>query len=149
MSISCYESESCGDALFQKNHEDGNQHSHVNNEIVDDTNGSIDKLDELENRLLKESVRDEHKAYAIYCQYAHAKGFSVRKGKQAFFAGTNIVKSKSFLCSKERSKDNKWQMTGIWKQLDKRTGCKALIWFICDDKGQWKVTKWIKSVIMK
>ncbi|KAL3506407.1 hypothetical protein ACH5RR_031789 [Cinchona calisaya] len=125
MSISCYGSESCGDALFHKNHEDGNQHSYVNDEIVDDTNGSIDKIDELE---IKESVRDEHEVYTLYCQYVHAKGFSVRKRKTNFYVGTNIVMTKSFLCSKERAKDNKRHMT-TWKQLDTRTCCKALIWW--------------------
>ena len=38
-------------------------------------------LNESENKLVNCVIRSEKEAYQLYCDYTHAMGFSVRKGK--------------------------------------------------------------------
>lgn len=46
-------------------------------------------------------------AYLLYCRYAHAKRFSVRKGEQQYISHNNELQSKEFNCSCEGLKDEK------------------------------------------
>ncbi|KZV31556.1 hypothetical protein F511_07407 [Dorcoceras hygrometricum] len=75
-------------------------------EIEVPTENSI--VDVLKSKLEVGSiVNNLEEAYLLYCQYAHAKGFSVRKGEQRCFSHSKEIQSKEFNCSCEGSKDEK------------------------------------------
>lgn len=101
-------------------------------------------VDDLEKILVGQVVRNEEEAYKVYCDYAHVMGFSVRKGKQYYFPGTKIIRSKSYYCSKE-GLVNEDISVATHNKLDARTGCKAMICFTRAEDGQWKVTKFVKE----
>ncbi|CAI9778224.1 unnamed protein product [Fraxinus pennsylvanica] len=114
-------------------------------EVVDEIVGSNEVLiEELEKKLLEQVVYSEEEAYMLYCDYAQAMGFSVRRGKQYYFMGTKRVRTKSYCRSKEGYKDYKVDAL-TYKKPETRTGCKAMICFGCDDNGQWKVTRFFKD----
>ncbi|KAL3825160.1 hypothetical protein ACJIZ3_021189 [Penstemon smallii] len=116
-------------------------------EVVDVNEGQGEAyVHELETKLLEQAMHSEEEAYMLYCDYAQAMGFIVRRGKQKYFRGTKRVKSKTYCCSKEGVKDEGRSDKGFGcKKPDTRTGCKAMISFSCDDNGQWKVYRYVKE----
>ncbi|GER30666.1 Far-red impaired responsive (FAR1) family protein [Striga asiatica] len=116
-------------------------------EVVDVNEGPDEAhILELEKKLLEQIVYSEEEAYMLYCDYAQAMGFNVRRGKQYYFMGTKRVRSKTYCCSKEGAKDEKSDTNGVsYKKPETRTGCRAMISFACDDSSQWKVSKFVKE----
>ncbi|XP_051131633.1 protein FAR-RED ELONGATED HYPOCOTYL 3-like isoform X2 [Andrographis paniculata] len=116
-------------------------------EVVDVNEGQDEAhILELEKKLLEHVVYSEEEAYMLYCDYAHAMGFNVRRGKQYYFTGSRRIRSKTYCCSKEGVKDDKTDITSVgYKKPETRTGCRAMISFVCDDNGQWKVTRFFKE----
>ncbi|XP_027164402.1 protein FAR1-RELATED SEQUENCE 7-like isoform X2 [Coffea eugenioides] len=107
-------------------------------------------IEALENLLSEKVLNCEEEAYKLYCDYAFAMGFSVRKGKQYYFEGTKRVRAKMYCCSKEglaiseREGGNGGSNSCNNNKLETRTGCKAMIYFVCN-KGEWKVGKFVKE----
>ncbi|XP_073152453.1 protein FAR1-RELATED SEQUENCE 5-like [Henckelia pumila] len=59
-------------------------------------------VDQLKSKLLVgQVVKSVEDTYLLYCNYAHAKGFSVKKGDQRYFPGSTELQSKEFECSCE------------------------------------------------
>ncbi|XP_047950913.1 protein FAR1-RELATED SEQUENCE 5-like [Salvia hispanica] len=116
-------------------------------EVVDGNEGQDGgHILELEKKLLEQVVYSEEEAYMLYCDYATAMGFNVRRGKQYYFMGTKRVRSKTYCCSKEGVKDDKADTSGVcYKKPETRTGCRAMVSFVCDDSGQWKVSRFQKE----
>jgi hypothetical protein len=83
--------------------------------------------------------------YELYCEYAHACGFSVRKGKQYYVKGTNIIRSKVFFCSKQGIKKFKSEVQSCNEKLETRTSCKALVQFEVGPNKKWKVIKLVND----
>ncbi|XP_073019263.1 protein FAR1-RELATED SEQUENCE 5-like [Primulina eburnea] len=101
----------------------------------------ISVVDILENKLAVGSiVNSVEEAYLLYCQYAHAKGFSVRKGDQRCFPKTNELQSKEFNCSCEGKKDEKCSSKRIpvYQKLITRTKCKARLKITREKEGVWQ-----------
>ncbi|CAA0836552.1 Unknown protein [Striga hermonthica] len=70
---------------------------------VQSSNNLVDVLEaKLAVGALVNSIED---AYLLYCQYAHAKGFSVRKGDQRCFPRSSEIQLKIFGCSCAGEKD--------------------------------------------
>ncbi|XP_073017985.1 protein FAR1-RELATED SEQUENCE 5-like [Primulina eburnea] len=86
-------------------------------------------------------------AYLLYCQYAHAKGFSVRKGEQRCFSHTDELQSKEFNCSCEGLKDEKRssKKIPIYQKLLTRTNCKAKLKISRENGGQWIVSRFVEE----
>ncbi|KAL0912129.1 hypothetical protein M5K25_018080 [Dendrobium thyrsiflorum] len=103
------------------------------------TSGEFLRLDEGKKDLLGQIVDSEKEAYKLYCDYAHYVGFSVRKGKNAYFLGTKNIKAKEFLCSKAGFKEDEPEATR--SKLESRTGCKAMVKFQVDENGKWRVSR--------
>ncbi|XP_073045332.1 protein FAR1-RELATED SEQUENCE 5-like [Primulina eburnea] len=105
-------------------------------------------VDVLESKLLvgtaMNSVED---AYLLYCQYAHAKGFSVRKGDQRCFSHTNELQSKEYNCSCEGSKDERSssQRILVYQKLITRTNCKAKLKITREKGGEWRVSRFVEE----
>lgn len=116
-------------------------------EVVDVNEGQDEgHILELEKKLMEQVVYSEEEAYMLYCDYATAMGFNVRRGKQYYFMGTKRVRSKTYCCSKEGVKDDKADTNAVgYKKPETRTGCRAMISFVCDDSGQWKVSRFLKE----
>ncbi|KAK4434956.1 protein FAR1-RELATED SEQUENCE 5, partial [Sesamum alatum] len=100
---------------------------------------------EVERRLLVQVAQTENEAYELYQDYANLVGFSVRKGKQYYVSGTNMLRWKSYLCSKEGVKDERPRSKGTRKRNTTRTECKAMIAFNIDKDGLWRVAKFVKE----
>ncbi|KAL3506738.1 hypothetical protein ACH5RR_032120 [Cinchona calisaya] len=109
-------------------------------------------IEELEKLLLENVLHCEEEAYKLYCDYAFAVGFSVRRGKQYYFEGTKRVRAKMYCCSKEGlaiereggNGSNNNNSNSVNK-LETRTGCKARVYFVSNNEGQWKVGKFVKE----
>lgn len=116
-------------------------------EVVDVNEGQDEAhILELEKKLLEQVVYSEEEAYMLYCDYAQAMGFNVRRGKQYYFTGSRRIRSKTYCCSKEGVKDDKADINTVgFKKPETRTGCRAMISFVCEDNGQWKVTRFVKD----
>ncbi|XP_031120251.1 protein FAR1-RELATED SEQUENCE 5-like [Ipomoea triloba] len=89
--------------------------------------------------LLGVSVSSIDEAYEVYNDYAFRLGFSVRRGKQRYSAGTKQLKMKEFNCSKSGFK--RVLRNGSYLKVDVRTGCRASVQFDLDGNGMWTVTK--------
>ncbi|XP_073287473.1 protein FAR1-RELATED SEQUENCE 1-like, partial [Primulina huaijiensis] len=92
-------------------------------------------------------VNSLEEAYLLYCQYAHAKGFSVRKGEQRCFSHTDELQSKEFNCSCEGLKDEKRSSKKIpfYQKLLTRTNCKAKLKISRENGGQWSVSRFVEE----
>ncbi|XP_073119614.1 protein FAR1-RELATED SEQUENCE 5-like [Henckelia pumila] len=102
--------------------------------------------DELESKLLVgEVVRSVEDAYLLYCNYAHAKGFSVKKGDQRYFPGTTELQAKYFECSCEDSKDEKRsnEKVPVYLKPTSRSKCKAKLRITRQKGGEWKVGRFV------
>ncbi|XP_047331589.1 protein FAR1-RELATED SEQUENCE 5-like [Impatiens glandulifera] len=103
-------------------------------------------VDVLESKLLVGTiVSNLEDVYLLYCQYAHAKGFSVRKSDQRCFPHTNELQSKEFNCSCEGLKDEKRSSNKIpvYQKLVTRTNCKAKLKITREKAGEWKVSRFV------
>ncbi|XP_075508180.1 protein FAR1-RELATED SEQUENCE 5-like [Primulina tabacum] len=108
----------------------------------------ISVVDILENKLAVGSiVNSVEEAYLLYCQYAHAKGFNVRKGDQRCFPKTNELQSKEFNCSCEGLKDEKCSSKRIpvYQKLITRTKCKAKLKITREKGGEWRVSRFLEE----
>ncbi|KAK6162455.1 hypothetical protein DH2020_002296 [Rehmannia glutinosa] len=101
-------------------------------------------VNELESKLAVGNVmRNVDDAYLLYCNYAHAKGFSVKKGDQRYFPRTNELQAKEFECSCEGVKDEKRsnQRLPIYQKPITRTKCKTKLRITREKGGEWKVSR--------
>ncbi|KAL4313259.1 hypothetical protein GQ457_01G027040 [Hibiscus cannabinus] len=90
-------------------------------------------------------VNSEDAAYDLYNNYGHGMGFSVRKGKNIYLAGTKVIRSKDFYCSKQGFKEFEGvEDTKKHNKLETRTGCPAMIRYTVQD-DQWTVTRFISE----
>ncbi|PKU84691.1 Protein FAR1-RELATED SEQUENCE 5 [Dendrobium catenatum] len=82
----------------------------------------------------------------MYCKYAHNAGFSVRKEHHSFWPNSRKIRSKDYVCSKAGfKKSSDLNLQRKYRKSDTRTGCPAMIRFIVDEDGNWKVQKFIES----
>ncbi|KAK8945215.1 hypothetical protein KSP39_PZI007880 [Platanthera zijinensis] len=74
----------------------------------------------------------------MYCEYAHQKGFSVRKAHVVYWTHSRIIKAREYKCSKAGHKQSKPTAESQVKfhRLDTRTGCLACINFSVDKEGK-------------
>ncbi|XP_073037593.1 protein FAR1-RELATED SEQUENCE 5-like [Primulina eburnea] len=103
-------------------------------------------VDQLESRLfVGEVVKSVEDAYILYCNYAHAKGFSVKRGDQRYFPGTNELQAKEFECSCEGSKDEKRSNAQIpvYLKPTSRSKCKAKLRITRQRGGEWTVGRFV------
>ncbi|KAG8383568.1 hypothetical protein BUALT_Bualt04G0027100 [Buddleja alternifolia] len=103
-------------------------------------------IEEFESRLaVGQTVKSAGDAYLLYCKYAHAKGFSVKKGDQRYFPHTKELQSKDFECSCEGVKDERRSINRkpVYQKPITRTGCKARLKVGREWGGEWKVTKFL------
>ncbi|KAG8366683.1 hypothetical protein BUALT_Bualt17G0105000 [Buddleja alternifolia] len=101
-------------------------------------------IEELEKRLaVGQTVKSVEDAYFLYCSYAHAKGFSVKRGDQCYFPHTKEIQSKNFQCSCEGAKDEKRSVNRkpVYQKPITRTKCKARLKVGREKGREWKVTK--------
>ncbi|KAK8951417.1 Protein FAR1-RELATED SEQUENCE 8 [Platanthera zijinensis] len=90
-------------------------------------------------------VQSEDEAYALYCEYAHKTGFSVRKEHIIYWTHTRIIKVREYTCSKAGKKHIKPSPIK-YRKLDSRTGCLACCHFRTDTNGQnWTVSKFVEE----
>ncbi|KAK8936875.1 DNA repair protein XRCC4 [Platanthera zijinensis] len=90
-------------------------------------------------------VHSEDAAYAMYCDYAHRTGFSVRKQHLTYWTHTRIIKWREYSCSKAGVKIKK-SSPKKYRKLDTRTGCLACIFFSTDKDGKnWTVSKFVEK----
>ncbi|PIN12684.1 hypothetical protein CDL12_14694 [Handroanthus impetiginosus] len=85
-------------------------------------------IDELESRLaVGQFVKSVEDAYFLYCDYAHAKGFSVRKGDQCYFPCNNELQAKEFecLCGGAKDKRRSHNRISVYQKPTIKTKCKA------------------------
>ncbi|XP_073026783.1 uncharacterized protein [Primulina eburnea] len=105
-------------------------------------------VDVLKSKLLVGTVVNSvEDAYLLYCQYAHAKGFSVRKGDQRCFSHTNELQSKEIICSCEGSKDerNSSKKILVYQKLITRTNCKAKLKITREKESEWRVSRFVEE----
>ncbi|KAG8379780.1 hypothetical protein BUALT_Bualt07G0125000 [Buddleja alternifolia] len=103
-------------------------------------------IEEFESRLaVGQTVKSAGNGYLLYCKYAHAKGFSVKKGDQRCFPHTKELQSKDFECSCEGVKDERRSINRkpVYQKPITRTGCKARLKVGREWGGEWKVTKFL------
>ncbi|KAG8381435.1 hypothetical protein BUALT_Bualt06G0121700 [Buddleja alternifolia] len=83
--------------------------------------------------------------YLLYCKYAHAKGFGVKKGDQRYFTGTKEIQAKEFECSCQGTKDEKYSndRVPVYQKLITRTGCKTRLRVGREKRGEWKGTRFM------
>ncbi|PIN08336.1 hypothetical protein CDL12_19091 [Handroanthus impetiginosus] len=87
-------------------------------------------IDELDSRLVVgQVVKSVEDAYFLYCDYAHAKGFSIRKGDQPYFPCSNELQAKEFECS--------------CGGPTIKTKCKARPRIGQEKEEEWKVTRFV------
>ncbi|KAH6794924.1 hypothetical protein C2S52_005401 [Perilla frutescens var. hirtella] len=86
-------------------------------------------------------IEDIDEAYVLYCEYAHCKGFSVRKGCQKYFDNSSEMRMKVFNCSCEGQPDIKKSNSrlGVYKKQVTRTNCKARLRLLRPRDGLWTV----------
>lgn len=59
-------------------------------------------IEEFEQRLaVDQTIKNIDDAYLLYCEYAHSKGLSARRGKEAYFSGSKDLYMKEFECSSQ------------------------------------------------
>lgn len=107
-------------------------------------------VDELERKLaVGKTMKSVDDAYLLYCSYGHAKGFSVKKGSQRYFAQTSELQSKEFECSCEGRKDENYSKDQIpvYQKPTIRTNCKAKL-KITRERGR-ELVGLTKSIITK
>ncbi|KAK8921873.1 Protein FAR1-RELATED SEQUENCE 7 [Platanthera zijinensis] len=86
----------------------------------------------------------------MYCDYAHKKGFSVRKAHVVYWIHTRIIKFREYKCSKAGYKRSKEDLNDgphvKFHKLDTRTGCLACIHFSVDKEGKnWMVERIVEE----
>ncbi|XP_073024387.1 protein FAR1-RELATED SEQUENCE 5-like [Primulina eburnea] len=135
--------------------EDDNELSHEEEERhYNEEAGNVDVQNEnsfvhvLESKLeVGQVVNSVEDAYLLYCQYAHAKGFSTRKGDQRYFSHTNELQSKEFHCSCEGLKDEKCssERIPIYQKPVIRTQCKAKLKITREKGCEWRVSRFFEE----
>ncbi|KAL4282845.1 hypothetical protein GQ457_16G015180 [Hibiscus cannabinus] len=102
------------------------------------------KEDESMN-LMGVAVDSEEEAYNLYKDYGHRMGFSVRRGRNRYVSGTNVIRCKDYFCSKEGFKEFEGDINvKQYNKLETRTGCQAMIRFTVED-NIWTVTRFISE----
>lgn len=119
--------------------EQGQDEHFVRDEEDQENNSVTPNHEEFTEELRTKVVYSEEHAYMLYCDYGHRMGFSVRKGKQYYFTGTKIIRTKDYYCSKEGLKDDEQLTEANFNKPETRTNCKAMVRFRVDNEGQWRV----------
>ncbi|KAG8375170.1 hypothetical protein BUALT_Bualt10G0072500 [Buddleja alternifolia] len=107
---------------------------------------SLSIVEELEIRLgVGQVMKSTEDTYLLYCKYAHAKEFGVKKGDQRYFTGTKEIQAKEFECSCQGTKDEKCSndRVPVYQKLITRTGCKTRLRVGREKGGEWKVTRFV------
>ncbi|KAG8381426.1 hypothetical protein BUALT_Bualt06G0120800 [Buddleja alternifolia] len=107
---------------------------------------SLSIVEELEIRLgVGQVMKSTEDTYLLYCKYAHAKGFGVKKGDQRYFTDTKEIQAKEFECSCQGTKDEKCSndRVPVYQKLIIRTGCKARLRVGWEKGGEWKATRFV------
>ncbi|XP_048501541.2 protein FAR1-RELATED SEQUENCE 5-like isoform X2 [Beta vulgaris subsp. vulgaris] len=91
-----------------------------------------------EFELLSKIVNTEKKAYELYNEYAFRIGFGVRVSKLRK-RQNGVIKGREFCCNKEGKKQEKSDKQ--YTKLDRRTGCKAMVYFEIDKNNQYVVVR--------
>ncbi|XP_073285274.1 protein FAR1-RELATED SEQUENCE 5-like [Primulina huaijiensis] len=123
----------------------GDNNQEAGNVEVPNENSFVHVLEsKLEVGQVVNSVED---TYLLYCQYAHAKGFSVMKGDQRYFSQTNELQSKEFHCSCEGLKDEKCSSKRIpvYQKPVVRTQCKAKLKITREKGCEWWVSRFFEE----
>ncbi|XP_073067182.1 protein FAR1-RELATED SEQUENCE 5-like [Primulina eburnea] len=124
---------------------EGHYNEEVENVEVQNENSFVHVLEsKLEVGQVVNSVED---AYLLYCQYMHAKGFSVRNSDQRYFSHTNELQSKEFHCSCEGLKDEKCSSKRIpvYQKPVIRTQCKAKLKITREKWYIWGVSRFFEE----
>ncbi|KAH6779303.1 hypothetical protein C2S52_010540 [Perilla frutescens var. hirtella] len=114
----------------------------------DETCGDDSLSMKLERRFRVGSTLESlDQVYLLYCEYGRCRGFSVRKGDQTYFLGTNELRMKEYVCSCEGQHDDKRSKgrLAVYKKQTTRCGCKASIRIVRDMGSPWKVYRFIKE----
>jgi hypothetical protein len=133
-----YDAENGGQVAFDSQ-EQGNEDHSVRNEEDHENSSAIPTREEFTEELRTKVAYSEEQAYRLYCDYGHSMGFSVRKGKQYYFTGTKVIRTKDYYCSKEGLKDDEQLTEANFNKPETRTNCKAMVRFRVDSEGQWRV----------
>ncbi|KAG8387801.1 hypothetical protein BUALT_Bualt02G0058900 [Buddleja alternifolia] len=102
----------------------------------------ISMVEEFESRLAVGKILESPEAaYLLYCKYAHAKGFGVRKGDNCYFTCSSEIRAKDFECSCQGVKDEKRssERIPIYQKPITRTKCKARLTIARERDGEWKI----------
>ncbi|KAK6129284.1 hypothetical protein DH2020_036993 [Rehmannia glutinosa] len=103
-------------------------------------------VEQLESKLaVGQVVKSVEDAYLLYCNYAHAKGFSVKKGDQRYFLHSKELQAKEFECSCEGVKDERRSKDRlpVYQKLITRTKCKTRLRIGREKGEEWKVTRFV------
>ncbi|XP_070016448.1 protein FAR1-RELATED SEQUENCE 5-like [Nicotiana sylvestris] len=96
-------------------------------ERIEEEKVSENNITKLEEKMKDQIVRDEDEAYNLYCEYAHSKGFSVRKDKQYYFQGGVVIREKR--SHGEKDERQKKPSKTSCSHIDTRSNCPAMISF--------------------
>ncbi|PHU22920.1 hypothetical protein BC332_08027 [Capsicum chinense] len=90
-----------------------------------------DGIPELKGKMKNQIVKDEEEAYTLYCEYAHSKGFGVRKDKQYYFQGSSVIREKRFVCYRLGEKEERPRKANkaSFSHKDTRSNCPAMVSF--------------------
>ncbi|KAM0823151.1 hypothetical protein ACQ4PT_071062 [Festuca glaucescens] len=133
-----FDAENGGQVAFDSQ-EQGNEEHSVRNEEDRENNSAVPSREDFTEELRMRVAYSEEQAYRLYCDYGHSMGFSVRKGKQYYFTGTKVIRTKDYYCSKEGLKDDEQLTEANFNKPETRTNCKAMVRFRVDSEGQWRV----------
>ncbi|VAI12931.1 unnamed protein product [Triticum turgidum subsp. durum] len=133
-----YATENGAQVAFDSQEQGTEEHS-VRSEEEQENNSVIPSREEFTEELRTKVAYSEEQAYRLYCEYGHRMGFSVRKGKQYYFTGTKVIRTKDYYCSKEGLKDDEQLTEANFNKPETRTNCKAMVRFRVDSEGQWRV----------
>uniref|UniRef100_A0A7N0UYE5 SWIM-type domain-containing protein n=1 Tax=Kalanchoe fedtschenkoi TaxID=63787 RepID=A0A7N0UYE5_KALFE len=127
--------------LEKATEEESDKQDEVNchDKVIFDSNDEEVNVSELGRELKGKVVISEKEAYDLYCDYAHSFGFSVRRGKQAYYRGTKILCWKHYYCAKQGFKNGQPSDVVSYHKPETRTGCEAMVQFNIDGNGNWKV----------
>ncbi|XP_073024391.1 protein FAR1-RELATED SEQUENCE 5-like [Primulina eburnea] len=124
---------------------EGDNNQEAGNVEVPNENSFVHVLEsKLEVGQVVNSIED---AYLLYCQYAHAKRFSVRMGDQRYFSHANELQSKEFHCSCEGLKDEKCsnKKIPVYQKPVIRTQCKAKLKITSEKRCEWRVSRFFEE----
>ncbi|CAH9148939.1 unnamed protein product, partial [Cuscuta epithymum] len=89
------------------------------------------------SELLGTTVSSENEAFELYNDYAYRIGFGVRYSTLRKRVGSSGFRGREFCCTKQGAKRNKGVVGKQYTKVDRRTGCKAKIYFEIKPTGDF------------